>query len=121
MKRIISSLALIVMVFVSGGCGLSENKNHKVLIVSLSNSSGLANDKVYIEKALRNGGYIEIDTDTVRSIDPKWLDNYSTTNGEGSYLVRPMLLNWVSSRGWKLQTVFCVNLNVENQEFYFIK
>ena len=130
MKKLLASLALISAVLFLGGCdrsfkigpGVTGDKNHKVLIVTIDkNPSGIAADDEYIRKALKNGGLICVNADTVQRIDPDWLNQYDTTNKEGRYLVFPMVLNWVSSKGWRLQTVFCINLNAMNKEYYFIK
>lgn len=129
MKKFLASLALVSTVLILGGCKPQDpvkfampEKEHKVLIVIFSkNPSGLAADPVYIRKAMENGGLIRLNADTVRNLDPEWSKKYDTTDNEGSFLVLPMVLNWVSSKGWKLQTVFCINLNEDNKEFYFVK
>ena len=120
MKKSLTFLALVSAVLILSGCKPRQEsakvslpeKSHKVLIVTFDkNPSGVAADKAYIKKALKNGGLICVNADTVRSLDPEWLAKYDTANSEGTYLVRPMVLNWVSSKGWQLQTVFCINLN----------
>ena len=119
MKHFLSLAVLFAVLLALTGCGQQKNK---VLIVQLSSSpSGLAADSVYIEKALKNGGMIVLNPDIVRKVDPDWIKKYDITDAEGNYLTYPMMLNWVSAKGWKLQSVFCVNLNPDNKEFYFIK
>ena len=120
-------LAMMALLFISTGCDKRElkvldNREQKVLIVKISkNPSGLAADNTYIKNAIQKGGMIELNAAKVQSIDPDWYYKYDVVDDKGNYLVYPMLLNWVASQGWKLQTVFCFNLNPENEEFFFVK
>ena len=65
-------------------------------------------------------GYNRDYTMVVEKIDKKF-DDFGAVDSNGSYYILPAVLNWISSQGWKFQQKFCVNMNDDNAEYYFVK
>lgn len=96
---------------------------HAVLVVRFSSSPD--EDRVLLGNALRKGGMITCgyDGDYVRFLREydEDFDEAAASNKDGKFSIHPAVLNWISSKGWKFQQKFCINLNDENAEYYFIK
>lgn len=134
-KMMFGKLQVAFRVAIIGGlmcfCGCSDDLSQlesaitgrAILIVRFSNSPDM--DKVLLNNALRVGGLITCGNDGdyvtfLRSYD-KNFDAKAATNSKGDFLIRPAVLNWLSSKGWKFQQKFCINLNEDNAEYYFVK
>ena len=112
-------------------CGCRDNlaqlesaiTGHSILIVQFSQSPD--KDKVLLDNALRVGGMITCGSDGdyvtfLRNYDENF-DAAAAENSNGKFVIRPAVLNWLSSKGWKFQQKFCINLNEDNAEYYFVK
>lgn len=112
-------------------CGCSESvaklesaiTGHSILVVRFSNNPD--KDRVLLDNVLRVGGAITCGCDNdyvsfLRNYDGNF-DATAALDREGRYVIQPAVLNWISSRGWKFQQKFCVNLNHDNAEYYFVK
>ncbi len=102
---------------------VSAIAGHAILIVRFSDSP--EQDKVLLENVLRKGGSITCGNDSkytafLRNYDREF-DMAAATDRDGSFLITPTILNWISSKGWKFQQKFCINLNHDNAEYYFVK
>ena len=99
---------------------------HAVLIIRINNDfKDLDPDAEQIRNALKVGGYVELATDKsgaefIRSVDVKF-DLFGASDANGEFYIRPAVLNWISSHGWKLQQVWCINFNEENMEYIFVR
>ena len=118
MNKVLITLIAIAMIFF---CGCSER--HAILIVSFH---GLPDkDNILLQNALRTGGSLRCGdssdyVDFLRSYD-RYFDTTAASDSNGQFLIRPAILNWISSNGWKFQQKFCINLNEGNAEYYFVK
>ena len=82
-------------------------------------------DTQLIENTLKIGGLLDCGSDqqyvkVIKSMDGDF-DKFGATDSQGSYYIMPAVLNWISSKGWKFQQKFCINLNNDNAEYYFTK
>ena len=98
---------------------------HAVLIVRLNNGYGDDADAEQICNALKIGGYLELSADKrgaefIRSIDEKF-DVFGASDANGTYYIKPAILNWISSHGWKLQQVWRSDFNGINVEYIFVR
>lgn len=108
---------------VIGKYDVSGRLSNAVLIVHFDDDAEA--DDVLLDNTLRRGGYLEMSTSSayvefLRKHD-KYFDLAAASNEEGKFLVLPAILNWVSSKGWKFQQKFCINLNSDNAEYYFVR
>lgn len=96
---------------------------HAVLVVRFSGTPDV--DEVLVKNVLSKGGAITCgyDSDYVRFLRryDEDFDEAAASNKDGKFSIHPAVLNWISSKGWKFQQKFCINLNDENAEYYFIK
>ena len=137
MSKVILSMAklMFVVVFMSvvacvAGCRdnitslESAITGHAILVVRFSNAEPDM-DKVLLNNALRIGGILVCGYDSeyvkvLREYDENF-DAAAASNKDGQFTIQPAVLNWISSKGWKFQQKFCINLNENNAEYYFIK
>lgn len=118
----------VVMIFL---CGCRENitgvdsliAGHAILKVTFSSSP--EKDETLLRNVLRIGGSLECGYDSeyanfLRSYDENF-DMAAASDSNGKYRIHPAVLNWISSKGWKFQQKFCINLNEDNAEYYFVK
>ena len=96
---------------------------HAVLVVRFSGIPDV--DETLVKNVLSKGGAITCgyDSDYVRFLREydEDFDEATASDKDGKFLIHPAVLNWISSKGWKFQQKFCINLNEENVEYYFIK
>lgn len=102
---------------------LGVSGRHAVLTVRFS--SNPETDITRITNTLKIGGMLKCGYDkeyakVVESIDEKF-DKFGAADSNGSYYILPAVLNWISSQGWKFQQKFCINMNDDNAEYYFVK
>ena len=100
-----------------------DSGKHSVLTVRFS--SRPETDVTRIKNTLKIGGMLKCGynrdyTMVVEKIDKKF-DDFGAVDSNGSYYILPAVLNWISSQGWKFQQKFCVNMNDDNAEYYFVK
>ncbi len=96
---------------------------HAILVVRFDSSP--EEDRVLLENVLRKGGGLTCGYDSdyvafLRRYDENF-DAAAASDKDGKFSIQPAILNWISSKGWKFQQKFCINLNNDNAEYYFIK
>lgn len=119
MNKLLITLVAAAMIFI---CGCREEE-HAVLEVTFSSSP--EKDKTLLQNVLRIGGSLECGhnseyVDFLRSCDENF-ERTAASDSDGRYRIRAAILNWISSKGWKFQQKFCINLNENNSEYYFVK
>lgn len=128
---IVCALCAIVLSVVMVVSGCRDNitslesalGGHAILVVKFSSIPD--KDKVLLRNVLRTGGALTCGYDSdyanfLREFDPNF-EFAAASNADGKYIIHPAVLNWISSKGWKFQQKFCINMNYENAEYYFIK
>ncbi len=98
-------------------------RRHALLVVTFSKSP--VKDATLLSNVLRTGGSLECGSSGdyvsfLRENDENF-DMAAASDENGKFIVRPAILNWISSKGWKFQQKFCINLNADNIEYYFVK
>lgn len=112
----------IVPTFV-GALDTTGNFRNAVLIVKFSEDPNM--DDVLLNNVIMHGGFLEMSAsseyvDFLRKHYPKF-DCAAAANKDGQFAVIPAIFNWISSKGWKFQQKFCINLNDQNAEYYFVR
>ena len=77
-------------------------------------------DSFLLSNALRQGGSIEVAmegefTSFLQEFDSSFEEN-ATVNQDGKYVIRSAILNWISSKGWRL-----ISLSADNATYVFVK
>lgn len=119
-KKLVAVIVVLVAIF--GGFG-NKNEKHAVLTVTFGDSP--ETDHAQIENTLKIGGFLKCGADSdyvkvLKDIDSKF-ENYGAIDSKGAYYILPAVLNWISSKGWKFQQKFCINMNDNNAQYYFVK
>ena len=125
-KTLYILVAILVACFVYFKCNdttLKSSGGHAVLTVRFSASP--ETDVTQIKNTLKIGGMLRCGYDreytkTIKQIDKKF-DDFGAADSNGAYYILPAVLNWISSQGWKFQQKFCVNMNNDNAEYFFVK
>jgi len=115
----IAILAVICLLFFNSG----NKESHAVLLVRFRDNPNT--DTKLIENALKVGGLLDCGHNrqyvkVIKSMGDDF-DKFGAEDSEGSYFILPAVLNWISSKGWKFQQKFCINMNNDNAEYYFTK
>jgi len=127
-RLLVGCVAILAGVYVSGcrdnitSLG-SAIGGHALLVVQFSNNP--EKDSVLLRNVLRTGGAINCGCDGdyvkfLREYDENF-DMAAASNKDGQFSIQPAVLNWIASKGWKFQQKFCINLNADNAEYYFVK
>lgn len=121
-KKNVVLTVILTSLFIISSCSkyATASTDSRVLIVKFCDEDEKT-DLKQIKEGLIKGGYIEINSDSIMSIDPEFDSKYANTNSANKYYIKPALLNFVSGQGWRFQQKFCINLNENNAEYYFIK
>ena len=100
-----------------GGC---EKRKHAILMIEFVQRGDEKpdTDVVLVKNTLEIGGLLRCGNDDVyiekiQSID-KTIKDCCAKDSEDKYYIRPSILNWISSKGWKFQERFA-------DRYYFIK
>ena len=115
------ALGLIPLMVATLGCKPEEkpDKGEKVLIVSISRTD--VSEVSMVRASLEKGGMVTLNSSVATQIDPLFEEKYTVSNNQGSYLVKPAILNFIGGQGWHLKQQFCINLNYDNCEYIFVK
>jgi hypothetical protein len=80
--------------------GCIEEKGDKILFVQIGKDKDDLSEQAVIEESLKKGGQITINIALAREIDKDFDEKYSVSDSEGSFLIRPALLNFIGDNGW---------------------
>lgn len=120
MKSVSKKILFFVSLFwILSLSGCSSNKGERVLIAQFRADD--SSNAQFVKETLRMGGEITLNVETAREIDPDFDNKYAVSDKDGKFLTRPALINFIAGNGWNFKQTFCINMNSENQEFYFSK
>ena len=96
-----------------GGC---EKHKHAILMIDFAERPDT--DVALVKNTLKIGGLLRCGQDgeyieKIHSID-KTIKDCCAKDSHGEYYIRPSILNWISSKGWKFQEHFA-------DRYYFVK
>lgn len=119
MNRKIFGMIAGVMILLAVSCS-PYGKGDKILIIEiLSNDEGSeVSEAGLVKSALTDGGYLSVNVDILREIDPMFDEKAATSDSNGQFLVKPAILNYFGSAGWHFVQVFGLP---GNPDYYFIK
>ncbi len=96
------------------------NQQTQLLIVEIN--ADLTNDQIsdstQIKNALKNGGQIRLNMDSLDSSIDSAIGNYGASDAEGNYWVFGALMNYISNQGWELVQAPSSGLS---DEYYFVR
>ena len=118
-------LIMIAIAILIGWLIFDSDSTEKKAVLLVRFSETPTTDIQLIENALKIGGLLDCGSNqqyvnVIKSIDED-VDKFGAKDSKGSYYIMPAVLNWISSKGWKFQQKFCINLNNDNAEYYFTK
>ena len=117
----------IMMLAVAGGVALgirvekSIPEQHAVLEVNLAPSTReWHKDSILLENALRQGGSLGVAMDSeytefLCAFDGNF-EAFATVDQDNNYIIRSAILNWISSKGWKL-----ISLSADRDTYVFVR
>ncbi len=118
-KLVTVIIAIVAALWIFG----DKAEKHAVLTVTFGDFP--ETDQAQIANALKIGGLLKCGADSkyvkvLKGIDSKF-ERYGAIDSNGSYYILPAVLNWISSKGWKFQQKFCINMNNDNAQYFFVK
>ena len=118
-------IAILVAVAIGVAVGIRAEKlipeQHAVLEVTIfPYTQEEYKDTVLLNNALHQGGSLDMAMDEeytnfLRELDDGF-ETYATANKDRKYIIRSAILNWVSSKGWKL-----LALSSDSCTYVFVK
>lgn len=117
----------IMMLAVAGGVALgirvekSIPEQHAVLEVNLvPDTLEEYKDSILLENALRQGGSLDMATNReytkfLRAFDDNF-EAFATVDQDNNYIIRSAILNWISSKGWKL-----ISISADRDTYVFVR
>ena len=116
-------VVLIIVVFLLFGG--DEKHKHALLMIDFVELSGEKpdTDVVRIKNTIKIGGMLRCGKDgeyidKIHTID-KTIKDCCAMDSDGNYYVRPSILNWISSKGWRFQQREYVGNGTSR--YYFVK
>lgn len=89
-----------------------------VLIVKVDTEADSMQNAEMIMKSLKSGGMVWLNVGICRELDPDFDRKYAVAGENGQFYGLPAILNFVASKGWKLQeTVIAGTYLFRKREF----
>lgn len=88
-----------------------------VLIVKVDTEADSIQNAEMIMKSLKSGGMVCLNVDICRELDPDFDREYAVAGADGKFYGLPATLNFVASKGWKLQEVIAGTYLFRKREF----
>ena len=78
----------------------SATYKHRLLIVQLADDNNKASEVDVVRQALVRGGWIVLNADIARSIDPSFEEQFAVSDSKSMFLTLPAILNWLGDDSW---------------------
>jgi hypothetical protein len=116
------NVTILISIFTPIGIGLLSTyfnstglSGERILIVhSVAENSREVSEKEVIQKALSMGGYISVNVDALRAIEPSFDALYTVLNSNRQFMILPAILNFVGGNGWHF-------VQTAGQDYIFVK
>ncbi len=101
-KKIFYGIFFLVIIMALSSC----NEGDKILVVKIESNKDNISEISVIKKSLEKGGFINLDVEVLRKIEPKFDSEYAATDSKGNFFIMPAILNFVGGQGWHFLQTF---------------